>query len=61
VRARRRTVAHPFGTIKRRIRATHCLMKRPPKVAIEMALHGLADNLTRELNTFGVSMMATVR
>jgi hypothetical protein len=36
-------------------------MKRPPKVAIEMALHGLADNLTRELNTFGVSMMATVR
>jgi hypothetical protein len=57
VRARRRTVAHPFGTI----RATHCLMKRPPKVAIEMALHGLADNLTRELNTFGVSMMATVR
>ena len=34
--------------------ATHFLMKRLPKVAIEMALHVLAYNLTRVINMLGV-------
>src|ERR1700719_2862497 len=47
MRQRRETAEHPFGTLKMRIGATHFLMKRLPKVAIEMALHVLAYNLTR--------------
>jgi len=34
--------------------AAHFLMKTLPKVATEMALHGLAYNLTRILSIFGV-------
>jgi Transposase DDE domain len=47
VRERRATVEHPFGTIKAGMGATHFLMKTLPRVASEMALHVLADNLTR--------------
>jgi hypothetical protein len=34
--------------------ATHFLMKTLPKVATEMALHVLAYNLTRVMNTVGI-------
>ena len=34
-RVRRETVAHPFGTLKMRMGATHFLMQRLPKVATE--------------------------
>jgi hypothetical protein len=34
--------------------ATHCLMKTLPRVAIEMALHVLAYDLTRVMNIMGV-------
>jgi nucleotide-binding universal stress UspA family protein len=44
----------PFGTIKARMGATHFLMKTLPRVATEMALHVLADNLTRIMNIVGV-------
>jgi hypothetical protein len=54
MRVRRETVEHPFGTLKMRMGATHFLMKRLPKVAIEMALHVLAYNLTRVMNIIGV-------
>lgn len=54
MRQRRETVEHPFGTLKMRMGATHFLMKRLPKVATEMALHVLAYNLTRVINTLGV-------
>ena len=54
MRQRRETVEHPFGTIKARMGATHFLMKTPPKVATEMALHVLAYNLTRVMNIMGV-------
>jgi transposase len=54
MRQRRETVEHPFGTLKMRMGATHLLMKRLPKVATEMALHVLAYNLTRVMNTVGV-------
>jgi hypothetical protein len=43
-------VEHPFGTIKARMGATHFLVNRLPRVAAEMALHVLADNMTRTLN-----------
>jgi transposase len=53
MRMRRETIAHPFGTIKMRIGATHFLMKTLPKIAIEMALRGLAHDLIRELHIMG--------
>ena len=53
MRLRRETVEHPFGTIKARMGATHFLMKTPPRVAGEMALHVLAYNLTRVMNIMG--------
>jgi hypothetical protein len=56
------TVQHPFGTIKARMGATHFLMKTLPKVASEMALSGLAYNLTRILNIAGVkALMAAIK
>jgi hypothetical protein len=62
MRQRREVVEHPFGTIKLRMGATHFLMKRLPKVRGEMALHGLASNLTRVLNILGIQpLMAALR
>ena len=44
------------------IAAVHFLMKRLPKVRSEMALHVLADNLTRVLNILGIQpLMAALR
>jgi Transposase DDE domain len=58
----RETVEHPFGTIKMRMGATHCLTKTLPKVVTEMALHVLAYNLTRVLSIFGAQpIMAAIR
>jgi Transposase DDE domain len=54
MRQRRETVEHPFGTIKARMGATHFLMKTLPRVALEMALHVLAYNLTRVMNIMGI-------
>ena len=54
MRQRRETVEHQFGTMKASVGATHFLMKRLPKVAIGMALHVLAYNLTRVMNIVGV-------
>ena len=62
MRTRRETVEHPFGTIKARMGATHFLMKRLPNVAAEMALHVLAYNLTRVMNTIGrPALVAAIR
>ena len=62
MRLRRETVEHPFGTIKARMGATHFLMKTLPRVATEMALHVLAYNLTRVINTIGIQpLMAAMR
>jgi len=56
------TVEHPFGTIKARMGATHCLMKTLPRVAAEMALQVLAYNLTRVMNIMGTKpLMAAMR
>src|ERR1700683_4208594 len=62
MRQRRETVEHPFGTIKARMGATPFLMKTPPRVASEMALHVLAYNLTRVMNIMGIQpLIAAMR
>jgi hypothetical protein len=62
MRTRRETVEHPFGTLKKRMGATHFLMKTLPKVTTEMALHVLAYNLTRVMNIVGIKpFIAAIR
>ena len=52
---RRRTVEHPFGTIKAWMGATHFLTRTLPKVKTEMSLQVLAYNLKRMMALFGVA------
>ena len=54
---RRRTVEHPFGTLKAWMGATHFLMKTLPKVRAEMSLHVLAYNMKRMINIMGVETL----
>jgi transposase len=54
IREQRRTVEHPFGTIKAWIGSTHFLMKRLPNVKTEIGLHILAYNLKRVIAILGV-------
>jgi transposase len=51
---RRRTVEHPFGTIKAWMGATHFLTRTLPKVKTEMSLQVLAYNLKRMMALLGV-------
>jgi hypothetical protein len=51
---RRRTVKHPFGTLKAWMGATHFLTKTLAKVKTEMSLHILAYNIKRMIQMFGV-------
>jgi hypothetical protein len=44
---RRQTAAHPFGTTKCWMGATHFLTKELPKVATETVLNVLAYNMKR--------------
>ena len=57
VRGRRRTVQHPFGTLKCWMGATHFLMKTLAHVSTEMSLHVLAYNLKRVMKILGVGEM----
>jgi Transposase DDE domain len=52
--ARRRTVEHPFGTLKSWMGATHFLTKGLESVATEMSLSVLAYNLKRMIAMLGV-------
>ncbi|MCZ6584645.1 MAG: transposase, partial [Gammaproteobacteria bacterium] len=54
MRARRETVAHPFGTIKSWMGSTHFQMKTLQRVSTEMSLHVLAYNMKRLIMIFGV-------
>jgi transposase len=54
MKVRRRTVEHPFGTIKAWMGATHFQMRTLPKVASEMALNVLAYNMKRVMALLGV-------
>lgn len=51
---RKRTVEHPFGTIKSWMGMTHFKTKRLKNVATEISLHVLAYNITRMINIMGV-------
>lgn len=54
MKIRRRTVEHPFGTIKAWMGATHFLTKTLTKVKTEMSLQVLACNMQRMIALFGV-------
>lgn len=59
---RRRTVEHPFATLKAWMGHTHFLTKGLPKVSTEMSLCVLAYNLKRMISMLGVtSLIATIR
>ena len=52
---RRKTVEHPFGTIKSWMGSTHFLTRTLDKVRTEMSLHVLAYNMKRVIAILGVS------
>lgn len=56
---RRRTVEHPFGTIKAWMGATHFLMKGLNNVQTEMSLSVLAYNIKRMIAIMGVRPLIT--
>jgi hypothetical protein len=57
MRVRRRTVEHPFGTLKFWMGAVHFLTKTLPRVSTEMSLHVLAYNLKRVMQILGIGKM----
>ena len=57
MRVRRRTVEHPFGTIKHWMGWTHFLTKTLARVRTEMSLHVLAYNLKRVMRILGIGEM----
>lgn len=62
MRIRRRTVEHPFGTLKAWMGATHFLTKGLERVRTEMSLHVLAYNLKRVMNLMGhEALMAAMK
>jgi len=62
MRIRRRTVEHPFGTIKAWMGSTHFLTRMLKRVGTEMSLHVLAHNLKRVTAILGVRpLMAAIR
>jgi transposase len=59
---RRRTVEHPFGTLKSWMGHTHFLTKGLAKVSTEMSLCVLAYNLKRMISILGVTpLIAAIR
>lgn len=55
MRIRKRTVEHPFGTLKQWMGATHFLTRKLAGVSAEMSLNVLAYNLKRVMNILGVN------
>jgi Transposase DDE domain len=60
MRVRRRTVEHPFGTLKFWMGAVHFLTKTLSRVSTEMSLHVLAYNLRRVMQILGIGEMLRV-
>ena len=60
MRVRRRTVEHPFGTLKFWMGAVHFLTKTLPRVSTEMSLQVLAYNLKRVMQILGIGEMLRV-
>ena len=59
MRARRRIVEHPFGTIKAWMGNPHFLMKRLKNVKTEIGLHILAYNMKRVMQILGAGPLIT--
>ena len=53
MRIRKRTVEHPFGTLKQWMGATHFLTQKLNGVSAEMSLNVLAYNLKRVMKIIG--------
>jgi len=54
MRIRRKTVEHPYGTLKAWMGSTHFLTRTLNRVSTEMSLHVLAYNLKRVMNILGI-------
>jgi hypothetical protein len=54
MQVRRRTVEHPYGTLKAWMGSTHFLTRTLKRVSAEMSLHVLAYNLKRVMNILGI-------
>jgi transposase len=62
MRIRRRTVEHPFGTLKAWMGSTHFLTRTLKRVGTEMSLHVLAYNARRAIAILGVGpLTAAIR
>jgi len=62
MRARRRIVEHPFGTIKSWMGNPHLLMRRLKNVKTEIGLHILAYNMKRVMQILGTgTLMAAMK
>jgi transposase len=62
MRARRRIVEHPFGTIKSWMGNPHLVMKRLKNVKTEIGLHVLAYNMKRVMQILGTGpLMAAMK
>lgn len=57
MRVRKRTVEHPFGTLKQWMGATHFLTRKLAGVSAEMSLNVLAYNLKRVMNNIGANRL----
>lgn len=53
MRIRKRTVEHPFGTLKQWMGASHFLTRKLDGVSAEMSLNVLAYNLKRVMKIMG--------
>jgi hypothetical protein len=53
MRVRKRTVEHPFGTLKQWMGATHFLTRKLAGVSAEMSLNVLAYNMKRVMKIMG--------
>lgn len=54
---RRRTVEHPFGTLKEWMGANHFLTRRLERVGTEMSLHVLAYNMKQVMKILGIGRL----
>ena len=57
MRIRKRTVEHPFGTLKQWMGSTHFLTRRLVGVSAEMSLNVLAYNMKRVMKIIGTESL----
>lgn len=57
MRIRKRTVEHPFGTLKQWMGATHFLTRKFNGVSAEISLNVLAYNMKRALKIIGTNSL----